>query len=246
MYYLDLSGKVAVVTGGGRGFGAAIVEKLTACGAQVVIIDILNRKDIETNTKKAIELGLKPYYISCDISSKENCENAVQEVIDQFQRVDILVNNASIANGEWDKFFKINILAQYYLQMAVQEDMKKRGWGKIVNITTSGTFSGGGTNVKYNATKGAADSMTRFQAKQFAKDGINVNAVAPGPVLTQIMREYHGEDEFAEHYMPQMPLKRLLIEEDIAKVVLFLCSELSDALCGETILADGGRVRLNP
>ena len=100
--------------------------------------------------------------------------------------------------------------------------------------------------IKYNATKGAADSLNRYLARRFATDGINVNAIAPGPVLTEMMAKYHSEDVFAEHYIPQMPTRRLLKPIDIAKVALFLCSPLSDALCGETILADGGRVRLYP
>lgn len=244
MYQIDLSGKVAIVTGGGKGIGAATAESLTASGAQVVII--LKKDTVIDNEEKIAKLGLKPYYMRCDISSKENCENIVQEVIEKFQRVDILVNNAAIAYEGWDELFETNVLAQYYLDMAVREDMKKRGWGKIVNVTSSAVFSGGGANVRYNATKGACDSMTRFLAKQFAGDGINVNAVAPGPVCTKITEKYCAKEKYAEKYVPQMPLKRLLVEEDIAKIVLFLCSELSDALCGETILADGGRVTLAP
>jgi NAD(P)-dependent dehydrogenase (short-subunit alcohol dehydrogenase family) len=125
-------------------------------------------------------------------------------------------------------------------------DMKKRGWGKIVNITTSGVFSGGGDGLEYNATKGGLDSATRYLAKRYGKDGVTINAVGPGPTLTAIMKSYIGEEEFESHYLPTMPIARILTTDDLAKAVLFFCSPLSDAITGESVLADGGRARLNP
>ena len=243
---IDLTGQVAIVTGGGRGLGLAIAKELTIAGAQVVVADILPEAEIAGNLDALAPLGLRPIHIRMDLSSEEECNALVKKVVDTLGRVDILVNDAALHGGEWQKAFEVNVLAHFYLNSAVYEDMKTRGYGKIVNITTSGTFSGGGGDIKYNATKGAADSLNRYLARRFAADGINVNAIAPGPVLTEMMAKYHGEDVFAEHYIPQMPTRRLLKPIDIAKVALFLCSPLSDALCGETILADGGRVRLNP
>ena len=140
----------------------------------------------------------------------------------------------------------VNLMAPCVLMEAAFEDMKKRGWGKIVNVTTSGVFSGGGDGIAYNATKGGLESATRFLAKRYAKDGVTINALAPGPTLTAIMRSYIGEEEFERHYLPTMPIGRILTPEDFAKVVLFFCSPLSDAITGESVLADGGRARLNP
>ena len=243
---IDLSGKVAVVTGGARGLGFAIAQELCAAGAQLVIADILPDDQVLPALDELAQYGNRPVFIRTDLSVTADCEALIAETIRTLGRVDILVNDAAIAHDDWHKVFDVNVLAHYTLSNAVFEDMKQRSYGKIVNITTSGTFSGGGDGVKYNATKGAADSLTRYLARRFAAYGVNMNAVAPGPVLTELMEKYHGREKFASHYTPQMPLNRLLCPDDIAGVVLFLCSPLSDALCGETILADGGRVRLNP
>lgn len=246
MFSIDLSGKNAIVTGAGRGLGAAMAKMLAQCGAQVIIVDIHNIELVENIIHDISTVGLPPAYYCYDISKEENCLALTKRAEEEFKHIDILVNNAAVSKPDWIEVFKINTLAQYYLNAAAAENMKRYGGGKIVNITTSGTFSGGGDGVKYNATKGGADSMTRFFAKEFASYGININAVAPGPVLTDMMRGYWGEEHFKSHYLNQMPMKKLLHPKDIAKVVLFLCSDLSDAITGETILADAGRVRLCP
>ena len=246
MYAIDLTGKNAIVTGAGRGLGASIAETLAQSGAQVIVVDIHEEASITDALEAIGSHGLPPAYYRYDIAKEENCSAVVERAEREFGSVDILINNAAISRGDWIDIFKVNTLAHYYLNTAAAESMKKRGGGKIVNITTSGTFSGGGDGIKYNATKGGADSLTRFMAKQYAKDGIHINAVAPGPMLTDLMKGYYGEDVFTDHYLNQMPKKQLLKMEEVARVVLFLSSELSDALCGETILADAGRVRLNP
>ncbi len=246
MLAIDLSGKNAIVTGAGRGLGAAMAKKLTQCGAQVIIVDIHDEEKIKGTLDDIGSVGSYPVYYSYDISEEENCKALIKRAEEEFGHIDILVNNAAISKQDWIQVFKVNTLAHYFLNTEVAEVMKKNGGGKIVNITTSGTFSGGGDGVKYNATKGGADSLTRFLAKQYAPYGININAVAPGPVLTDLMKGYWGEDVFTDHYLKQMPLKKLLVPDNIANVVLFLCSDLADAICGESILADGGRVRLCP
>lgn len=245
-HVIDLTGQVAIVTGAGRGLGAAMAKQLAGAGAQVVVVDISPAEEIQPGLDAIAAAGLEPLHLMVDISSEENCKALVAETIERFGRVDILVNNAAVARASWEASIGVNLMAQYHLNMAAYEDMKKRHYGKIVNITTSGTFSGGGVDVKYNATKGAADSMTRYLGRQFAADGVSVNAVAPGPVLTELMSRYYGEEVFVEHYLPQMPLKRLLTADDIANTVLFLCTPLSDAMCGATLLADGGRVLFHP
>ena len=246
MYVIDLSGKNAIVTGGGRGFGAAVAEKLAESGAQVIVVDVHEEDTVAEALNSIGAKGPKPFYYRYDISVEENCKTIIQRVVEELGHVDILVNNAAISRGDWIDIFKTNTLAHYHLNTAAAESMKNTGGGKIVNITTSGTFSGGGDGIKYNATKGGADSLTRFMAKQYAADGIQINAVAPGPMLTDLMKGYYGEDVFRDHYQNQMPKKKLLNPEIVAGTVLFLCSDLSEAICGETILADAGRVRLNP
>jgi len=245
-YEIDLSGKVAIVTGGVTGLGLAITSILADAGAQVVMGDIITQEEAEPFLERLSSKEPAPVHVRCDIGLESECKKLVAETIDRFGRVDIVVNNAGIANQSWHKVFDVNVLAQFHINSAAYENMKLRRYGKIVNITTSGTFSGGGSGIEYNATKGAADSMTRYIAKRYAKDGVMVNAVAPVPTLTDMMRDYHGERNFENHYLPTMPIARTLVPEDLAKVVLFMVCPLSDCLCGETILADGGRVMLNP
>ncbi|MBQ9827667.1 MAG: SDR family oxidoreductase [Lachnospiraceae bacterium] len=247
MYAIDNSGKNAIVTGGGRGLGLEIVHRLALSGARVIIADILPDDEVAKNLDAFTDIpDNRPVFMHCDISDENECNKLIEETVNRFGSVDILVNNAAVSYLDWIKCFEVNLLAQFYLNEAAIKDMSKRGYGKIVNITTSGTFSGGGAGVKYNATKGAADSLTRFMAKQYASEGIHINAVAPGPVLTELMKDYYGEDVFTEHYLGQMPLKKLIMPENVADTVLFLCSAMSDGVTGETILADGGRVRLCP
>ncbi|MDR3255365.1 MAG: SDR family oxidoreductase [Synergistaceae bacterium] len=245
-YSIDLSGNVAIVTGGVTGLGLAITAILAGAGAQVVMDDIITPEDATPFLEVLSSCDPVPVHLRYDIGGEEECKALVAETVSRFGRVDIVVNNAAIARKPWHKVFDVNVLAQFYLNSAACEDMKKRQYGKIVNVTTSGVASGGGDGIEYNATKGAADSMTRYLGKRYARDGVNVNAVAPGPTLTDMMRGYYGEEKFHDHYLPTMPIGRVLIPEDLAKVVLFLCSPLSDAVCGESILADGGRARLNP
>ena len=245
-YEIDLSGKVAIVTGGVTGLGFAITSILADAGAQVVMGDVITPEEAKPFLDRLSSKDPAPVHVRCDIGLESECKKLVAETIDRFGRVDIVVNNAGIAKQPWHRVFDVNVLAQFHINSAAYENMKIRSYGKIVNITTSGTFSGGGSGIEYNATKGAADSMTRYIAKRYAQDGITVNAVAPGPTLTDMMRGYQGEEKFENHYLPSMPIARTLVPEDLAGVVLFLVSPLSDSVCGETILADGGRVTLNP
>jgi len=244
-YAIDLSGQVAIVTGAAQGIGHATAKLLAESGAQVVIDDLLPEENAAAKLDEIAAVGLRPAYFTYDIGTETGCVTLVEKTIERFGRIDILVNNAC-AHKTWDMAFNVVLMACWNLSNAVRPDMAKRHRGKIVNITTSGTFSGGGDGPIYNAFKGAVDSLTRFMSRRFAEDGIFINAVAPGPVLTEIMRAYRGEEEFSAHYLPQIPIKRIFEPLDMARIVLFLCCELSDMMVGETLLADAGRVRLNP
>lgn len=244
-YSIDLSGQVAIVTGAAQGIGLATAKLLAQAGAQVVIDDLLPEETAAAALDEIAKTGRRPAYFSFDVGDESQCRALVRSTVERFGRVDILVNNAC-AHKTWETGFNVILMACWNLSNAVVEDMALRKRGKIVNVTTSGTFSGGGAGPVYNAFKGAVDSLTRYMARRFAADGVYVNAVAPGPVLTEIMRAYRSEEDFAAHYLPQIPIGRVFQPEDMARTILFLCCELSDMLAGETLLSDGGRVRLNP
>ena len=241
-YEIDLSGQVAIITGAAKGIGKAAAEILTQAGAQVVIDDIIDPKKAQPILEEIGKLGLRPYYIQKDISKEENCRELAAEVLDKFSRIDILVNNAGVV-ADWDKSFDIHVKAVHYCSEAVKDHMAKRGSGRIINITSTCVFSGGTGIPQYVATKAGAYSLTRYQAKTYAPLEILVNAVMPSVIMSEmIMTRYTSTEEMEAHYIPQMPVGRIGYPEDVANVILFLCSELSSFVCGEIIVADGGRL----
>lgn len=243
-FEVNLMGQVAVVTGATGGIGAKVACYLAKAGAQVVVCDVLEDQEAQEVISDASAVGLPPIYIRADLTETGSGTRIIQQVLEQFHRVDIMVNNAVLSSTDWSKAMSVNVISPLELIEAAAEDMKIRGYGKIVNVTSCSTFNGGTKTPQYVATKGALDSLTRFLAKRYAPSGILVNALAPGPVLTKIMQKRYTKEEFTGHYIAQMPIARCLVEEDIAGGILFLCSELCSCICGETILCDGGRVKL--
>jgi len=243
-YIIDLSNQVAIITGAAKGIGKATAKLLTQAGAQVVIDDIVSVEEITPVINEISQLGKKPYYIQKDISIKEDTRSMVSEVLDQFSRVDILVNNAGVV-ADWDKSYAIHVKGLYNCSEAVKDPMEKQGSGRIINITSTCVFSGGSGIPQYVATKAGAYSLTRYLAKTYAPLGILVNAVMPAVIMSDMMMtRYANEEEMIAHYTPQMPIRRIGYPEDIANIVLFLCSELSNYIVGEIIVADGGRLNV--
>jgi NAD(P)-dependent dehydrogenase (short-subunit alcohol dehydrogenase family) len=243
-YTIDLSGKVAIVTGAAKGIGEATAAILAQAGAQVVIDDLAPEEALQPVLDRIGQSGLRPCYIRRDISKEEHAQALVQETLDRFSRIDILINNAGVVAG-WETSFDVHVMGVYYCSEAVRPHMAARGSGRIVNLTSTCAFSGGTGIPQYVATKGGAFSLTRYLARTYAPLGILVNGVMPAVVMSDmIMTRYETKQEMIDHYTPIMPIRRIGYPEDIAGVVLFLCSELSGYLCGEVIVADGGRMHV--
>lgn len=243
-YEIDLHGQVAIITGAAKGIGEASARYLAQAGAQVVIVDLAPPDNVKEVLARIEKLGPRPDYLRLDISDKSNVDTLVQHTMSKYGRVDILVNNAGVV-ADWDKSFAVHVKGVHYCSEAVIGPMAERGEGRIINLTSTCVFSGGTGIPEYVATKGGTFALTRYQAKTYAKLGILVNGVMPAVIMSDmIMTRYETEEEMINHYTSIMPVKRIGYPEDIAGVVLFLCSDLARFVCGEVIVVDGGRMNV--
>jgi NAD(P)-dependent dehydrogenase (short-subunit alcohol dehydrogenase family) len=244
VYCIDLSGQVAIVTGAAKGIGAATARILAQAGAQVMIDDVAPPEDIVALLDEIALVGPRPVYLRQDISVEANARALVDETLERFGRVDILINNAGVVAG-WEKSFDVHVMGVYYCSEAVKEHMAQRGSGRIVILTSTCAHSGGTGIPQYVATKGGAYSLTRYLARTYAPLGILVNGVMPAVIMSDmIMTRYKTKEEMIAHYTPVMPVRRIGYPEDVAGIILFLCSDLSGFLCGEILVADGGRMHV--
>src|SRR5512143_209853 len=205
-YAIDLTGQVAIVTGAARGIGAATAKRLAHAGAQVVIDDVVAEETVAPLLDDIATAGPRPGYFREDISSEEGARRLAQQALEHFGRVDILVNNAGVV-ADWDKSYAVHVKGVFYCSEAVKDHMAARGSGRIVNLTSTCTFSGGTGIPQYVATKGGAFSLTRYLARTYAPMGILVNGVMPAVIMSDmIMTRYASKEEMIEHYVPMMPV----------------------------------------
>lgn len=247
---MDLTGKVAIVTGGAQGIGKAIVDAFLECGAKVAVVD--RELNQENSNKKLI-------YFQADVTMAAQVEKAVQEVMEHFGRLDILVNNAGISKmdysvdikeEDWDLVMDVNAKGVYLFSKAVARILKKQGQGgKIINISSQAGKNGYRLMGSYVASKHAVLGFTKTMAIELAQDGINVNAVCPGIVETDMKRKERvigGElrgltaELIRQEDYSQVPLGRTAEPKDIANVVVFLASTYSDYMTGQGINVTGG------
>lgn len=245
-----LDGKVAIVTGGARGIGAAFALGLAAQGARVVAADIL---DSGTTVQAIAALGGKALGVRTDVSEPESVANMVAETVGAFGGVDILVNNAAVfANldlkpftaitvEEWDRVMAINVRGAFLCAQAAVPELRKRGAGKIINISSGTIFKGAPMLLHYVSSKGAILGMTRSLARELGDDNICVNCIAPGFTESEGVLEQTGySDDLKKMQVGVRALKRVQTPEDIVGTCVFLASPDSDFITGQTILVDGG------
>jgi 3-oxoacyl-[acyl-carrier protein] reductase len=242
-----LEGKVAVVTGGGRGIGAAIVRRLAQEGAIVVFCDITLDEETDRLVQEVSAKGGTVRALVADVRKQEDAERVVHAVQEEFGRVDILVNNAGIVRDklvlmmtpeEWDMVLAVNLTGVYNFSKVAAEVMLRQRSGKIINMSSVAGASGGRGQANYAASKGGINAFTRALALELAKRNITVNAVAPGVVVTSLSKNVRTLTKDAIKGM--VPLGRYAEPEDIAGVVLFLASPAADYMTGQVITVDGG------
>jgi 3-oxoacyl-[acyl-carrier protein] reductase len=246
-----LGGKVAIITGGARGMGREIALTFAREGADIVIADL---SDMEETARAIGLLGRKCIEVKADVSKKSDIRRLIAETIEAFKKVDILVNNAGInrrgsllelREEDWDAVFSVNMKGVFLCTQAAAKVMTERRYGKIVNIASRAGMRVLGPDPvpSYGASKGGVVQFTRISAYELGPYGINVNAVAPGPILTDLLYLQRSQEEaerFIEARKKMSRLGRIGTPQDIANIALFLASEDSSLITGQIIIADGG------
>ena len=240
---MQLKNKVVIVTGARQGIGYGIALVLAKEGCNVVVSD-LDQKGCEDVVKKIESLGAKALAIKCDVSKKEEVGNLINKSVETFGKLDILVNNAGIypfkpflemTEEDWDTVLNVNLKSVFLCSQAAVKVMKEGA--KIINISSIAALVGFPALSHYCASKGGVSSMTRSLALELAPQKINVNAVAPGAVDTPGAK---STKEITKQTIAAIPLKRMGVPEDIANTVVFLASDESNYITGQTIVVDGG------
>lgn len=244
----SLEGKVAIVTGASRGIGSSIAKQLATLGAKVVVNYSSSSEKAEKIVEEITQLGEKAISIKADVSNIKDVERLFSETIIKFGKIDILINNAGVilykllsdvTEEEFDRVFNINVKGTYFSCQQAMKHMESNG--RIVNFSTSVVGSMLPTYSVYAATKGAVEQITRQLAKEFGNKKITINAVAPGPVNTELFNV--GKTEEQIEAMKQMnAFGRLGETEDIANVIEFLVSDKAQWVTGQTLRVNGGYV----
>ena len=243
---MDFTDKIAIVTGGASGMGAATAREFAAAGARVVIVD----RNAELATAVAQEIGAETAV--GDVSDPDFCQQVVDDVVGKYGRLDILVNAAGIivradalgtSNEQWQKVMNVNVSGIFYLSRAAVAVMKPQGKGVIVNFGSIWGGVGAAGVVAYCASKGAVHQLTRAMALDHVKDGIRINAVCPGEVNTPMLASERSEpvtEEILQRIASSVPMERLADPVEIARVVLFLASDDASYMTGAMVNVDAG------
>lgn len=262
---MDLNGKVAIVTGAGRGIGRAIAEKMAEYGAKVVVADLA----VESAVRVAEDLtqdGHDVEAIAVDVTRASSVERMVRGTVARFGQVDILVNNAGVIaspgweernrpnDRDWDMIYSVNVKGVSKTTDAVVKQMRRRSYGKIVNIASVAGRQGNPGNPPYNVSKAGVISLTQSYALELAPDNINVNAICPGllwtPMWERIAKRQIRMDQSTSKISPRrmfdrvvaerIPLGREQTPEDIGNLAVFLASDLAENITGQAINVNGG------
>jgi 2-dehydro-3-deoxy-D-gluconate 5-dehydrogenase len=249
MSLFDLTGRVALVTGGNGGIGLGMARGMAEAGAAVAIAG-RNTAKSEAAAAELAKLGVKTAVVSGDVSEEAECRNMVQETVARLGRLDILVNNAGInirkpahelALAEWKEVLDTNLTSAFVCSQAAYPVMKQAGGGKIINIGSMLSIFGAGFAPAYGASKGGIVQLTKALASGWAKDNIQVNAVLPGWIDTELTRaareQVRGLNSLV---LMRTPAARWGVPADLAGVAVFLASRASDFITGAAIPVDGG------
>jgi 2-deoxy-D-gluconate 3-dehydrogenase len=242
----DLTGKLALVTGGNKGIGKGIAEGLASAGADIII---LARTVTENDLEDIKKYGVRAYGINFDLREFNQYDDLLHQLTNDYGDIDILVNNAGLTirhpsidfpKEDWDKVIDINMTASFYLCQKVGKLMIENGGGKIINIASLLSYIGGYTVPAYAASKGGVSQYSKSLANEWAKSNVNVNCIAPGYIETNLTEAILEDKHRSHDILNRIPAGRWGKPEDLSGIAVFLSSSASDYINGCTIPVDGG------
>lgn len=245
----DLSGKVALVTGGGRGIGAGCSRWLAAAGAYVIINYAGHKERAEQTLEQIRAAGGDGEIIKADVSKLEEVDAMFEHIKTKFGRLDIHVNNAGVLSRhpflelpveEWDRLFNTNARGYFICGQRAARLMAEQGKGRIINISSDTQYRAGVNRTHYAATKGAIGMLTKNMAKELGQYGITVNTIAPGSISTDFNSDVLSDPAFVERLVKTIPAGRVGVPDDIGAAAVFLASDEASFVNGAYLLIDGG------
>jgi NAD(P)-dependent dehydrogenase (short-subunit alcohol dehydrogenase family) len=249
--YPSLQGKVVLVTGGATGIGESIVKHFARLGSRVAFFDVQDAPAQALVAELVAEGSPSPHFIHCDLTDVAALNRSVAEVIAEWGTIDVLVNNAAndhrhsieeVTQEYWDRSMAVNLRPQFFMIQAVLPAMRRAGSGSIINMSSISWMIPSTGLPLYTTAKAAIVGLTRTMAHELGADGIRVNAVLPGAIATEKQKELWYTPEYKAEIMASQALKRDILPDDVARLVLFLAADDSSAITNQSYIIDGGWV----
>jgi NAD(P)-dependent dehydrogenase (short-subunit alcohol dehydrogenase family) len=249
--YPSLRNRVVVVTGGASGIGEAIVEAFATQNAQVAFLDIQDEAAEQLAKRLTLDGATAPVYYRCDLTDIVELQRTVQSILRKFQTVDVLVNNAGndtrhkiseVTPAYWDHAIAVNLKHQFFMAQAVIPSMQKARRGAIINMSSIGWVIPSTNQVVYVTSKAAIVGLTRTLSHELGVDNIRVNCIMPGAILTERQQRLWLTEAYKAQVLASQALKRMILPEEVARLVLFLASDDSSAITNQSYVIDAGWV----
>lgn len=247
--YPSLRDRVVIVTGGASGIGEAIVEAFALQHAQVAFLDIQDQAAAQLTKRLTLDGLTAPVYYHCDLTDIPQVQRTVQTILDRFHAVDVLVNNAGndtrhktgdVTPAYWDQAIAVNLKHQFFMTQAVIPAMQKAQRGSIINMSSIGWAIPSTNQVVYVTSKAAIVGLTRTLAHELGGDNIRVNCIMPGAVLTERQQRLWLTDAYKAEILANQALKKMILPDEVARLVLFLASDDSSAITNQSYVIDAG------